>query len=152
MKTAFISFVLILLQIPSYASQEAILQPHEVQIAVDAGSHFGNVILEVNTRKENAAIKISGIRLNVQNEWKEVPEKAFIDLENPRLNQLQIRTESGRDGTPWLYIYFELFKKDELGQFNLHHIHICYHKDRFESRSIDRETKPGEFQSESIEL
>ena len=138
---------------PVKASEEDILQPYEVAVIADAGKSFGEVAVEIKTNKDPEKLKIASIRLKINGEWKSVPEKAFADLEKPDLNSLQIRTEAGYDENPWLYVYFELFYRDESGRYAPNkRVHISYHKDRFESRTIDVPMSDGSRKWDKMEL
>jgi hypothetical protein len=144
MKSPFIALLLTLAFCSSAsASKERILEPYQVTISADAGKPFGEVTIEIKTNKAPNNPRITSIRLNVNGKWKDVPKKAFSDLDSPLLTKTAIRTEKGHDDSPWLYIYFEVFHTDENGTIAPKKIHICYHKRKFERRSIDTPAADG---------
>lgn len=65
-----------------------------------------------------------------------MPESAFLDLKKPLLNETQIRTEVGYDGSPWLYIYFLLSHRDEDNKWNPKKVHSAYHKEILDSEVL----------------
>jgi len=134
------------------ASKERILEPYEVTISADAGKPFGEVRIEIKTNKAPDNPKITSIRLKVNGEWKDVPKKAFADLDSPLLTKTEIRTERGYDDSPWLYICFEVFHKDENGRVAPKMVHICYHKRKFESRGIETPSADGSSKWDSTSL
>lgn len=105
-------------------------------ISANAGETFGEVTLEIKTDKKPGQPKITGIRLKIDGKWKNVPKKAFADLEPPDLTKAGIRTEGGFDKYPWLHIYFEVNQKDKSGKWRPQKVHISYHNGRFEYRSV----------------
>jgi hypothetical protein len=135
-----------------HASEEQIHFPTEITITANAGEIFGEVTAEIKTNKESKSPKIKSIRLNIDDEWKLVPEKAFADLENVLLQKTEIRTEKGYDESPWLYIYFEISHRTESGSYFPKRVHIAYRKDKFESRFIDTPMSQHESKTERIDL
>lgn len=148
------SLVLVFLLTASslFASQERIIQPNQVTVSADAGKPFGDVIVEIKTTKESDNARITGIRLNIDGAWKDVPQKAYADLRSPLLNRVEIRTESGYDDSPWLYIYFEVAHQDKTGKWNPTLVHIAYHKGRFEKLLITTPVSDSEWQNETKDL
>jgi hypothetical protein len=134
------------------ASKERIIEPHQVAISGDAGKPFGEVTIEIKTNKAPNKPKITSIRLKVNGEWKDVPKKAFADLDSPLLMKMEILTERGYDDSPWLYIYFELFHRDEKGTDAPKRVHICYHKHKFERRTIDTPSADGSYKVDNMSL
>ena len=126
----------------AFASQELIINPYEISISGNVGT-FGDVTVKIETNRKKEDLKIVSIKLQINGEWKSVPEPAFSDLKEPLLNETQIRTEAGYDGSPWLYIYFETAHRDENNKWNPQIVHIAYHKGKFESRSITIPTADG---------
>lgn len=134
------------------ASEEEIHSPYEIIVSADTGKLFGDVTVEIKTDKRIKAPKIISIRVKIGGEWKDVPEKAFSDLDSPLLNKTEIRTEVGYDDSPWLYIYFEVGHRDKNGKWNPKRVHIAYHKGRFESRSITTPVSDSKSDWKKIEL
>ena len=151
MKTCLIALVG-LVCLPALASQEKIIQPYKVTVSADAGKPFGDVTVEITTDRKADNPKITAIRLKVDGEWQDVPKKAFTDLDSPLLNETEIRTEVGRDDSPWLYIYFEVSHRDNSGTWRPKQVHIGYHKGRFEQRSITTPTSDTESKWDKMEL
>jgi hypothetical protein len=133
------------------ASKERVIEPYQVTISADAGKPFGEVTLEIKTNKVPNSPKITSIRLKVNGEWKDVPKRAFVDLDSPLLTKTAIRTESG-DDSPWLYIYFEVSHQDENGVWAPKRVHISYHKGKYESRGIDTPSADGSSKWDETEL
>ncbi len=112
-------------------SEEYIVPPYQISIAADAVKPFGEVIVHIDTNKDQTKPKIVSIRLRIHGKWLSVPEKAFADLDTPLLSAAEIRTEVGYDESPWLYIYFELAYRDQSGKWNPKKEHIAYHREKF---------------------
>ncbi len=134
------------------ASEERILNPCKVSISADAGKPFGDVTVEIVTNKNEKDLKIISIRIKIHGKWKKIPERAFADLKSPLLNNVQIRTETGYDDSPWLYIFFKLGHYDKNGKWNPKRVHIFYHKGHFERRSITTPESDFVSQCENIDL
>jgi len=143
--------LILVISIPSYGSQERIWGPHEVTIVANAGD-FGEVSVEMKSIKEDDKFKISSIRMKINNEWINVPAKAFSDLEDPLLNDLEIRSEPGWGEFPWLYIYFKVAHMDETGKFSPKGVHIGYHNGKFERRSVSTPVNDTKTRHYSIDL
>lgn len=133
-------------------SEEYIVPPYQISIAADAGKPFGEVIVHIDTNKDQRKPKIVSIRLRIHGKWLSVPEKAFADLDAPLLSAAEIRTEVGYDESPWLYIYFELAYRDQSGKWNPKKVHIAYHREKFEHRAITTPLSNGSSKWEKKDL
>jgi hypothetical protein len=134
------------------ASEEQIIFPSEISITANAGEPFGEVTVEIIADKALEASKIKSIRLKINGEWQSVPERAFSDLENVFIQTPEIRIEKGYDNNPWLYIYFELPHRMESDNYLPRRVHIAYHKNKFEFRSIDTPISENAYKSDRVEL
>ena len=81
--------------------------------------------------------RIVALTLDMDGKPVSVPKAAYIDLQDPLLHTLELRTESRRGNAPRLYVYFELAYKTSDGHLRPKRVHITYHEGRIESRSID---------------
>ena len=129
-----------------YCSEEEIHSPHEVSFVVNTGASFGEVKVTIHASPSNdTPAKILSIDLWLDGKVVKIPEAAYADLEAPLLGSTQIRSETGYDKAPWLYIYFELNYRMEDGQWRPKRVHIAYHNGRIEYRAIDTPHPDGSY-------
>ena len=141
---ALLPLLFCLLPLPSLCTEEGIVEPHEVSIRADAGAPYGEVRVTVRTKGIHSERRISDIQLEVGSTSVRIPEKAYGDLEWPRLNTVKLLTTPSGEKGPSLFIFFELASYTPVGhEWAPKRVRIEYSAGRIVSRSIETRSPDG---------
>jgi hypothetical protein len=124
------------------ASSEMIHPWKKVTLVV-AASGFG----DIDVTAEGSPALIAALSVTVKGTRIVVPPRALSDLPGLALNTIQVRSEGGRDGHPWLYVVF--YRTSDLPANAVEQtVHFAFQAGKFKHRTVTTKDRRSRYKSE----